>query len=167
MGSGTIRVRRLADYLNVFAGWGLVAMTFLTCADVILRIFRYPILGTYEMVGFLGAIVASFAMAHTTIKRGHVAVEVLTTRLPLKAQKVIYLITNVLSIVVFVLLAYESVRFGNDLQLNNEVSLTLQIPFFPVLYGIAFSSLTVCLVLILDFWQVVTGAEKPWFQWKE
>ena len=165
MGSGTTQVRRLADFLNYIAGWCLVAMTFLTCADVILRIFRYPILGTYEIVGFLGAATASFAMAHTTIKRGHVAVEVVTTQLSPKAQEVMYLITNVLSIVVFALLAYECYRFGNDLRVNNEVSLTLQIPFFPVLYGMAFSSLTVCLVLIADSFKVWVGGEKPWFEW--
>ena len=165
MGSGTTQVRRLADFLNYIAGWCLVAMTFLTCADVILRIFRYPILGTYEMVGFLGAATASFAMAHTTIKRGHVAVEVVTTQLSPKAQAVIYLITDVLSILVFALLAYECMRFGNDLRISNEVSLTLQIPFFPVLYGVSVSAMTVCLVLIVDFFSVRGGGKKPGFQW--
>ena len=166
MGSGTIQVRRLADYLNVFAGWCLLAMTFLTCADVILRSFRCPILGTYEIVGFLGAMVAAFAMAHTTIMRGHVAVEVLVTHFPKNVQKVMFLIVNALNLVLFALLAYECVRFGNDLRLNNEVSLTLQIPFYPVLYGISFSSITVCLVIVVDFWRVLVGAEEPWFHWK-
>lgn len=165
MGSGTTQVRRLADFLNYIAGWCLIAMTFLTCADVILRIFRYPILGTYEMIGFLGAATASFAMAHTTIKRGHVAVEVVTTQLSPKVQSVIYLITNVLSIVAFALLAYECLRFGNDLRINNEVSLTLQIPFYPVLYGMSVSAMTVCLVLIADSLAVLVGGKKPWFQW--
>lgn len=167
MGSGTIKVRRLADFLNVIAGWALIFMTFLTCADVVLRLFRLPILGTYELVGFLGAVVASFAMAHTTVMRGHVAVEVVTAQLSRKAQRIIFVITSALSIVLFIMLAYECLRFGNDLRIENEVSLTLQIPFFPVLYGISFSSLVVCLVIFIDLWKVLCGSEEPWFQWKK
>lgn len=162
----TREVRRLSNFLNLVAGWSLVGMTALTCADVILRIFRHPILGTYEIVGFLGAIVASFAMAHTTILRGHVAVELLVMRLPHKVQVVIYLIIHVLSIALFALIAYESILFGNDLRLANEVSLTLQIPFFPVLFGISFASMVVCLVLLVDFWRVLVGQAKVWYQWE-
>lgn len=167
MDSGSIQIRRLADFLNLIAGWALIFMTFLTCADVILRIFRFPIPGTYEVVGFLGAVVASFAMAHTTIMRGHVAVEVLTEQLSDKTQRIIFVVTSALSIVLFILLAYECFRFGNDLRIENEVSLTLQIPFFPVLYGISFSSIVVCLVIFVDFWKVLLGKENPWFTWKK
>jgi len=142
-------------------------MTVLTCADVILRLFRRPILGTYEIVGFLGAAVAAFAMAHTTIHRGHVAVEVLVSRLPVRVQVIIYLVTHLLGVVLFALIGYECVRFGNDLRLTGEVSLTLQIPFFPVLYAISFSSLVVCLVLLVDFWRVLTGGAQAWYQWEE
>ncbi|OPX34061.1 MAG: hypothetical protein B1H12_10725 [Desulfobacteraceae bacterium 4484_190.2] len=162
----TREVRRLSNFLNLVAGWSLVGMTALTCADVILRIFRHPILGTYEIVGFLGAIVASFAMAHTTILRGHVAVELLVMRLPHKVQFAIYLIIHVLSITLFALIAYESILFGNDLRLANEVSLTLQIPFFPVLFGISFACMVVCLVLLVDFWRVLVGQAKVWYQWE-
>ncbi len=162
----TREVKRLSEFLNLVAGWSLVGMTALTCADVILRIFRHPILGTYEIVGFLGAIVASFAMAHTTILRGHVAVELLVMRLPHKVQVVIYLIIHVLGIALFALIAYESILFGNDLRLANEVSLTLQIPFFPVLFGISFACMVVCLVLLVDFWRVLVGQAKVWYQWE-
>ncbi len=160
-------VQRLADTLNLIAGWSLVGMTALTCADVILRLFRRPILGTYEIVGFLGAVVAGFAMAHTTVKRGHVAVEVLVSRFSPRVQKIIYLITHLLSIVLFALISWECIRYGNDFRTSGEVSLTLRVPFYPVLYGIAFSAMTVCLVLLVDFWKVIKGGAQPWYQWEE
>lgn len=161
------KVRQIADFLNLIAGWCLVAMTALTCADVVLRMFRRPILGTFEIVGFLGAAVASFAIAHTTIHRGHVAVEVLVTRLPAKAQVIIYVVTRILSIVLFAVLAYECVRFGTDLRKANEVSLTLRWPFYPVLYGISFSAVAVCFVLLVDLWKVLTGGAQAWYEWEE
>jgi TRAP-type C4-dicarboxylate transport system permease small subunit len=158
-------IRRLSNFLNVLAGWSLVAMTLLTCADVLLRIFRCPIRGTYEVIGFLGAAAAAFAMAHTTLQRGHVAVEVLVANLGHRLRWILYLVTQALSIFLFVLIAYESLGYGRSLKAASEVSLTLQLPFYPVLYGISVSSVVVCLVLLVDLWRVATGAARPWYRW--
>jgi TRAP-type C4-dicarboxylate transport system permease small subunit len=160
------QVRRFVDFLNWIAGWCLLGMTGLTFADVVMRLFRRPILGTYEIVEFLGAAVAAFAMAHTTLQRAHVAVEVVVLRLPPETKKVIYAITHLLSIFLFVLLAVESIRYGNDFRTSGEVSMTLRFPFYPILYGISLSSMAVCLVLLMDLWFVFTGRELPWFRWK-
>ncbi len=134
----------------------------LTCADIVLRLFRRPILGTYEIVGFLGAVVASFAMAQTTIERGHVAVQIVVQRFSPRVQEIIYLITHLLSLLLFALLAYECVRYGNDLQASGEVSMTIQLPFFPILYGIALSAVTVCLVLLVDILLMMTKRAEAW-----
>lgn len=134
----------------------------LTCADIVLRLFRRPILGTYEIVGFLGAVVASFAMAQTTIERGHVAVQIVVQRFSPRVQEIIYLITHLLSLLLFALLAYECVRYGNDLQASGEVSMTIQLPFFPILYGIALSAVTVCLVLLVDILLMMTKGAEAW-----
>lgn len=155
-------VHRLADGLNLIAGVCLVGMTGLTCADVILRLFRHPILGTYEIIGFLGATVASFALAYTTVRGGHVAVAVLVMRLSPRAQRVIFVLTQLLAIILFSLLSWECIQYGNDLRTSGEVSLTLELPFFPVLYGLSLSSFMVCLVLWVDLWRVITGKREPW-----
>ena len=142
-------------------------MMFLTCADIVLRLFRRPILGTYEIVGFLGAMVVGLAMAQTTLERGHVAVQVVVTRLSPQVQEVIYLITHLLSLLLFALLAWECVRYGNDFRASGEVSLTIRMPFYPVVYGIAFSAAVVCMVLFVDIMQVMTKRAGPWHQWEE
>jgi TRAP-type C4-dicarboxylate transport system permease small subunit len=153
--------------LNWVAGWSLVGMMFLTSADIVLRLFRRPILGTYEIVGFLGAMVVGLAMAQTTIERGHVAVQVVVARFSPQVQEVIYLITHLLSLLLFALLAWECVRYGNDFRASGEVSLTIRMPFYPVVYGIAFSAAVVCLVLVVDILQVMTQRTEPWQQWEE
>ncbi len=153
--------------MNWIAGWSLIGMTALTCADVILRAFRRPILGTYEIVGFLGAVVIAFALAETTVERGHVAVEVLVTRLPLRIQGIIYLITHLLGIFLFLLISYECWSYGNDLKASGEVSLTLKLPFFPILYGISISALVVCLILLGDIFLMLTRGPGEWYHWEE
>lgn len=141
-------------------------MMFLSCADIILRLFRRPILGTYEIVGLLGAMVAGLAIAQTTIDRGHVAVQVVVARFSPRVQAIIYLITHLLSILLFALLAWECVQYGNDFRASGEVSLTLRLPFYPVVYGIALSAVVVCLVLFVDILQVLTKRAEVWYQWK-
>jgi len=155
-------VYRLSSILNFVSGFCLVGITGLTCADVVLRLFRHPILGSYEIVGFLGATVAGFAMAYTTMKGGHVAVAVLVMQLSHRAQKAIFIITHLLAITLFSLLTWECIGYGNDLRTSGEVSLTLELPFFPVLYGLSLSSFVVCLVLWVDLWGVLAGKKEPW-----
>ena len=138
----------LSWVLDQIAGWCLVAMMSLTVADVILRVFRRPILGTYEIVGLMGVIVIAFAMPNTTLQRGHVAVDVVVINLSPSAQAIINLITRILSIILFTLIAWECVHYGKDLKAAGEVSMTLCLPFYPILYGIAFASAIVCVVIL-------------------
>jgi TRAP-type C4-dicarboxylate transport system permease small subunit len=165
---GFIRVTRWTSrILNRVAGWSLVGMMGLTCADIVLRMFRRPILGTYEIVGFLGAVVAGFAMAQTTIERGHVAVQIVVTKFSPRVQETIFLITHFLSLLLFAVLAYECVRYGNDFRVSGEVSMVIKLPFYYVVYGIALSAAIVCLVLIVDILMVVTRGAEAWYTWEE
>ena len=140
----------LAKHLYWIAGVAIVAMMLLTCADVILRFFRRPIPGTYELVCFLGAVAVSFAMAHTSIKNGHVAVSLVVRLLPKRLQGGIQTITSSFGFILFALIAWRSILYGNSLRTTGEVSLTLKLPFFPFVYGVGFSAAAVCLVLLVD-----------------
>ncbi|MBW2058552.1 MAG: TRAP transporter small permease [Deltaproteobacteria bacterium] len=153
----------LSRFLDRTAGWCLVGMMLLTVADVILRLFRRPILGTYEIVGLLGAIVIAFAMPHTTFQRGHVAVQILVSRLPVSSQFVINLITRILSVILFALVAWQCFAYGNELKAAGEVSMTLRLPFYPVLYGIAVASVTVCLVIISGIFKSMAKGVREWY----
>jgi TRAP-type C4-dicarboxylate transport system permease small subunit len=154
----------LAKILYWVAGTAIVSMMLLTCADVILRLgvtayheyhwqflspFR-PIPGTYELVCFLGAVAVAFAMAHTSVEQGHVAVSIVVQLFPKRVQAVIETITTLFGLVFFILIAWQSVLYACDLRASGEVSLTLELPFYPFVYGIGFASASVCLVLLVD-----------------
>jgi len=142
--------RILASKMYWVAGTAIVAMMLLTCADVVLRYFRSPIPGTYELVCFLGAVAVSFAMAHTSIEKGHVSVSFIVTLFPSRLQRLIECITSCFGLFLFVLIAWQSIIYANDLCASSEVSLTLELPFYPFVYGIGFSSAVVCLTLLAD-----------------
>lgn len=140
--------RRISWTLFWIAGAAIVAMMVLTCADVVLRYFRMPIPGTYELVCFFGALAVGFAMAHTSVQQGHVAVSVITQLLPSRVQDWLDAVTGVFSLIFFALVGWQSFRYAGQLHASGEVSLTLQLPFYPFVYGIGLSAWAVCLVLL-------------------
>lgn len=157
--------KTLARLLYWVAGAAIVSMMLLTCADVLLRfgvtIYRIygwqfltslkPIPGTYELVRFLGATAVSFAMAHTSVEKGHVAVSLIVRRFPQKTQALLGSITGTFGFILFALLTWRSVLYANHMRSIGEVSLTLQLPFYPFVYGVGFASAAVCLVLLTEF----------------
>ena len=143
-------VFRAARGLDMIAATAIVAMMTLTCADVVLRFFRKPITGTYEIVAFLGALTVSFAVAHTSAEKGHVAVNLVVRLLAKRTQGIVELTIAVLSFFLFALIAWQSVLYGISSQRAGEVSLTLEFPIYPIIYGVALGTGAVCVVCLVD-----------------
>ena len=147
---------KLEKFINVFSLWlnwvagaGLVAMFLFTIADIIgIKILKSPVPGAIEIVGFLGAIVTAFAIAHTYLMKGHIRVEFFSMRLSPRLQKGLWIVVSFLSLFLFIVIAWQSFKFGRVLQTTGEVSMTQGIPFYPFVFAISFCSLAVCLVLI-------------------
>lgn len=144
-------INLLSYRFNWIAAGAIVAMMLLTSTDVVLRLFRHPIPGTYEIVGLLGAVVIAFSLAYTSIEKGHIAVEFLVQKFPRNVQLFITAINDLLSTFLFGLIAWQSILYASDLKQSGEVSLTLQAPIYPFIYGIAAGCGLLCFVLILEF----------------
>ncbi len=157
----------LAHSLNKVSSICIIAMMALSCLDIILRLLRMPLPGTYEIVGFLSALMLSLSMAQTTIERGHVAVEVLMSKMPQVIQRIFYVLTNAVIAAVFVVLAWETIKYGNFYKHSGELSLTLQFAFYPILYAMGIAFGISALVPMVDVAMVVSGKQKIWFDWEK
>ena len=151
------KVKGISRFLNLIAGISLSFLMFLTIADVILRLFRRPIVGTYELVAFSGAVVIGFSVPFTSWVRGHVYVDFLILRFSQKIRNVFNIITRCLVICLFLLIGWNLMKYGMDLYKSGEVSLTLQMPFYPVAYGIGICCFFQCLVLLCDILKIRGG----------
>ncbi|MBM4271069.1 MAG: TRAP transporter small permease [Deltaproteobacteria bacterium] len=149
------RLRQLTDVVsggfNYVACAAVIIMMMLTCVDVMSRLFWQPIPGTYELVGFIGTAVVSFALAYTSIERGHIAVELLVDRLPKQLQFFIEGINSLIGLALFSLIAWQSMVYATDLKSSGEVSLTLEIPTYPFVYGISIGCGMLCVALLVEF----------------
>lgn len=154
-------VFRGAHALDMLAAAAIVTMMVLTCADIVLRFFRRPITGTYEIIAFLGALTVACAVAHTSAEKGHVAVNLVVRLLPQRAQGLVESVVALLSLLLFALIAWQSVLYGLASQRAGEVSLTLQIPLYPIIYGVAFGTGAVCLVCLVDLFDALLKLSAP------
>jgi TRAP-type C4-dicarboxylate transport system permease small subunit len=150
-------VRRLCGFINAIAGIAITFIMGLTVLDVLLRSFRRPIVGTYELVAFSGAVVIGFAIPLTSWMRGHIYVDFFIAKLSKSAQTIFNLITRCMGLALFFLIGWHLIKVGMDLQQSGEVSLTLQLPFYPVAYGVAVSCFVQCLVLVSDMVKITRG----------
>jgi TRAP-type C4-dicarboxylate transport system permease small subunit len=88
--------------LGAVSAAGLIAMIMITVADATgRRFFSSPIYGSYESVTLLLSIVFFSSLSYCTIKRGHFAIDVVTShfspRVRLYISSLMYLISGLLS----------------------------------------------------------------------
>ena len=151
------KIRGLSRFLNVIAGISLTFLMLLTVMDVILRALKKPIVGTYELVAFSGAVVIGFAVPLTSWVRGHIFVDFFVLKLSKTMRNIFNLTTRCLVIILFFLIGWNLIKFGMDLQKSGEVSLTLQMPFYPVAYGVGVCCFVQCLVMFCDILKIFGG----------
>jgi len=148
-------VTGLGSLLNKVASASLLAIMLLTCLDVSMRYFlSRPIAGTYDIVSLLGAVLASFAMPYTMLQKGHVAVEILIQTLSRGTQLIIETGTHVLGILLFLVLVWQSVVLAQDMKAAGEVTPTLLVPFYPILYCMAVCFFGLCLAILVNLLQI-------------
>lgn len=152
-------VARLSGKMNWIGAASLVFMMLLTVADVIGRFFNSPIPGTFEVVGFTGAAVVAFALPYTSIEKGHIAVDILVQKLPWLARVIINAVNALVAMVLFCVISWQCVVFARSMQMSAEVSPTLQMPIYPFVYGIAAGCALLSLVLLIEFFRQIKGAE--------
>ena len=150
-------VNGLTRFINVIAGISLTFLMLLTIGDVILRFFKMPIVGTYELVAFAGAVVIGFSLPLTSWVRGHIFVDFFIIKFSKQVQNVFNIGTRCLVFVLFFLMGWNLFRYAVDLQKSGEVSLTLQMPFYPITFGVGICCFIQCLVMICDIVKILGG----------
>ena len=142
---------RLAEKMNQLGMAGIVFVMFLTCADILSRIFYMPILGVYDLVEMVTGFAIAFIVPYTIVEKGNVMVTLIVNHFPKKIQNIIESITLLFSIVLFGAIAWETIIGTITSKQNNECSITLGIPLYYLIGLIALAFTIATLVLITNF----------------
>lgn len=157
----TTLLRGAAILLAIVSGLAILAMMAITCTDVVLRAFRHPLIGVYDIVKITGVIAITCALPYTTAVKGHVAIEYFFQKLSRKYRIVVDTLARSLGIALFVALAKQSAVYGAYLKSTNQVTSTLQIPVFWIPYVIATSCAVVAMVIVYNLFHPGRGMMKP------
>jgi TRAP-type C4-dicarboxylate transport system permease small subunit len=150
-------LRVITKILNYIGGAALTFMMLATVTDIAMRAFGHPIIGTYEVVGLSLAIVIGFTIPKVSFDRGHVYMEIVLERLPRKGKYLLTTFTRILCIILFVMIGYNLFSIGNEFRISGEVSPTIQLPFYPLAYGVGVCCFIQCLVFINDIINIWSG----------
>ena len=151
--------RKLCRSLMLISGLTLAFMLLFTLADVVMRAFGKPIVGDFEVISFLGAVVVGFAIPYTTLLKAHVIVDFLIEKLPKNVGDGMQIATRIIGIALFLWMGWNFVDMSRDLIKSNEVTPVFRLPYYPITFGLAFSCLVECFVL---FSEILKIRRSPW-----
>ena len=149
------KISHILNQILIFiAGLMLAAMIFLTCANIFLRIVWIPVIGTFELMGYFGAVVTAFALGHTQVRKGHIAVDIVVLGFSKRTQNILTNINSFICMVFFAIVAWQIAVYATTLMKTGEITETLRIVYYPFTYGVALG----CAVLSLVFLTELLGS---------
>jgi TRAP-type C4-dicarboxylate transport system permease small subunit len=128
----------------------ITAMMVLTCADVVLRYFGYPIRGAYDITRVLGSVIFSLPIAYSSIKGYQVAVDSVFRRAPRIVRFIVDSVVCLFSMTITAMIAWRAIYLGYELHVKERVTDTIPIPLWPFVYIMVLGFLVYSLVLLAE-----------------
>ncbi|MGD8992816.1 MAG: TRAP transporter small permease [Desulfobacterales bacterium] len=156
-------IEKISTILNrimiVLAGIFLAAMILMTCLNIFSRLFWSPIKGTYELMGYFGALVTALALGYTQLKKAHIAVDVLVSQFSQRRQLILQGFNCLICMVFFSIAGWQINKLARTLWQTGEVTETLRIIYYPFTYGVGIGCCLLALVLLIEFLKLVIGCK--------
>ena len=150
----------LNKILMVVGGVAVLALMALATINVGLRMFGAPFRGTYEFVGFLGAIVIAFALGYTQKRKDHIVVDILTEKFPKQVNRILDGISYFVTMIFFALVSWQVFVWGVKIWKSQEVSETLKVIYYPFIFSVAVGFAAFSLTLLVDFLKNLQSKEE-------
>lgn len=152
--------KKISLTLLAIAGFFMLIMVLLACSNMLLRAFWQPIKGTFELMGFSGALAAAFSLAATQRGKGHITVTLLKGRLPYWAEKSLVSFSFMVSGAFFMLVSWQCSQRAMGIWRIGELSETLQFAYYPVVFAVALGVAALAFGLITDLFIVLFSSKQ-------
>lgn len=146
--------------LKVIAAASLICMALITGADVVMRgVFNSPLVGVEEIVSVLAVITTGFGLAYTHSQRSNIGVEFFISRLSGKSRARVRCVTGIAGTVLFALIAWRLVLYGQSMAKVGHVSMTLGLSTPLIIYSLALGFGCLTLVQLKDVLSFFAGGK--------
>jgi len=175
-GSGLIRVVEglekvivpLTKRLAIIGAVLCMIMSIIISVDVAL--FRFllnrPLSGTIEYEQFMLSVVVFLSVAYTMHQKGHVSVDILSTRFPPRVHSFVQNLLCILGVFFFSIMAVQNasrVKISYDI---GEIGQVTGIPFWPFLIIVVVGCILVCLIIFIELFTnldwMLKNLSRPW-----
>jgi TRAP-type C4-dicarboxylate transport system permease small subunit len=147
-GQATKRIRTVNRWIAALGAALLIPLMLLTSADVVSRdLFNHPLPGVVELSEYLLSGLILLGLGYAQQVKAHVGLSLLTSRVSLPGRLVLQIITTLIGLFLFSLLAWQGLVVGLQ---ERTVSDMLRIPQVPFRLFVAAGAFLVCLELLLD-----------------
>jgi TRAP-type C4-dicarboxylate transport system permease small subunit len=155
-------ITRVGEWLGVVSGILLVVMMTVTVTNIILRQVWQAFGGTVEIVGWLAALVAGFALMYSQGKKAHIAIDIVTSRMNQKVRWIIVGMMLLFDSALFGLASWRVLLVAMRLLDGGRRSSTLQVEYWYVVMILAVLIGFFAIRLLVDAilaWQKAGSAE--------
>lgn len=141
----------LNKILLFFSGISVLLLTGIAAGNMLLRVIYTPIQGSYELIGFFGAVATGFALGYTQIRKDHIIVTMFTDKFPKKINSVLDGLNYSVNAAFFAVVSWQTVKWGLKISVGGEVSETLKMIYHPFVYCLALGFAMLAFTLLVDF----------------
>jgi TRAP-type C4-dicarboxylate transport system permease small subunit len=137
----------------------LMAMVLMIVVDITLRrFFNSPLSWSFEVIEVMLVIVVFFTVAYCCATKGHISVDLLTSRLSKKGQVILEVLGYLLGLILFAFMTWCSILSALEEMASHRVTGILLIPIYPFILVVALGSTLLALVLLAQLINTVREA---------
>jgi TRAP-type C4-dicarboxylate transport system permease small subunit len=130
----------------------VVILVVVSAADVLARFaFNAPVAGAGEIAQMGLSVVVFTSLAYCGVKKAHVAIDIIITRLRHGVQRIIRTFTRFFSVVILGILAWQLFAYAAKMKEVEQSSVMLEIPAYPFGLISAVGTTLLALVFLLQF----------------
>ncbi|MCX8069013.1 MAG: TRAP transporter small permease [Thermodesulfovibrionales bacterium] len=148
-------LNKICEFINkkllILGSLSILALMTVGTGNVLLRVFEVPYRGAYEIVSFLGALVTAFSLGYTQSQKDHIIVDILSSKYPEKAKKIIDGINYLIMCIFFGAITWYLFSWSLKIKASGELSENLQIIYYPFVMIVALGFGAYTFTLFVDF----------------
>jgi len=142
-----------------FSGWvtvvsataGFIIMVLVSVDVLMRRLLSKPITGSFEICTSLLVVLVSCSIAWVMTEKGHIIVNIITSKYPQRLREVTRSIGLFLGLIVVGLICWASLLYGlQEFRIGDKSNL-LGIPLAPFVFVLSFGSALLGLVILVQF----------------
>jgi TRAP-type C4-dicarboxylate transport system permease small subunit len=155
---GSIFIVCFTIVLHVVAVLALITMMMVVVANIVGRIFfESPVMGTLEIAGFGGVIMATIAVIFSERGYRNIRVDIIVKHLPARPRNILDGITYFLSLCAMGILLWSVTMYSFEWLRTGEATFTLGIRHFPFGFIWAGGLFCLCVLLLKHMIQMIIG----------